>query len=48
VGGDLGELDVDPACDRIGLIAGSRLLRGARNREQRKDDRHEDQREAAS
>jgi hypothetical protein len=38
VGGDLGELDVDPARDRIGPIAGSRLLRGARKREQREDD----------
>jgi hypothetical protein len=48
VGGDLGELDVDPARDRIGPIAGNRLLRSAGEHDQREDDRYEDKREAAS
>jgi hypothetical protein len=38
VRGDLGELDVDPARDRIGAISGSRLLRGAHEHEQCDDE----------
>jgi hypothetical protein len=42
---DLGELDVDPARDRIGPISGSRLLLGAREHEKCDDDRDGDQSE---